>query len=249
MTELSRSQIDRLGERLREGNGISAEDRIRLDEYRRSLTAFSHTITERLQHLLDRPITERPGKTTPSIIAKLKRQQIALSRMQDMAGGRIVVADLLAQDGAIRKVLETFPEARLVDRREKPIVGYHAVHFVIRQQAQSYELQIRTEAQQRWAQLSEKFADLVGFEIKYGDGPEELQDRLISSGRIIYLIENIKKNYHSWLQLDEASPEGVDYADDFGRDKILAEIAEADCELELEFSELEAIIQHLQRDS
>jgi GTP pyrophosphokinase len=243
MSELSRAQVDRLGERLRAGDSISSEDRVLLDEYRRSLASYSHTVTQRLQHLLDLPITERPGKTTPSIIAKLKRQPTALSRMQDMAGGRVVVGDLRSQDSAISEVRENFQKARFVDRRESPMVGYHAAHFVIREDAQSYELQIRTEAQQRWAQLSEKLADLVGFGIKYGDGPEELEAHLISSGRIIYLIEKIKQGYEEMLELDHDAL----LESELDRNEMLAEIAEADEELEFQFTELERIIAHLER--
>lgn len=159
-----------------------------------------------------------------------------------MAGGRVVVEDLSAQDIAIGKVLGAFPNARLVDRRESPIVGYHAAHFVIRENARSFELQIRTEAQQRWAQLSEKFADLVGFQIKYGGGPEELARRLTSSGRIIYLTEKIKQNYRELLAVTP------DHEREFGRDQILAEIAASDTELEEEFSELDDIIRQLMQD-
>ncbi len=243
MSELSRAQVDRLGERLRVGDSISSDDRILLDRYRRSLGSFSNAVTQRLQQLLQLPITERPGKTTQSIIAKLKRQTMPLSRMQDVAGGRVVVTDLDTQDSAINKVREAFPDARFIDRRESPIVGYHAAHFVIRENAQSYELQIRTQAQQRWAQLSEKFADLVGFEIKYGGGPEELEAQLTWSGRVIYLIERLKRGYQGFLQLDD---DGI-LDTEFGRNEALAQIAEEDLELEERFIELEQIIQRLER--
>ncbi|MDP9025389.1 MAG: hypothetical protein M3N13_08455 [Candidatus Eremiobacteraeota bacterium] len=97
---------------------------------------------------------------------------------------------------------------------------------------------------QRWAQLSEKFADLAGFEIKYGEGPEDLEARLISSGRIIYLIEQLKRLYHGILQ--SANP--VAHDPEFGRIEMLAKIEQADVELEAQFSELKLIIQHLERE-
>jgi ppGpp synthetase/RelA/SpoT-type nucleotidyltranferase len=247
MSELTRTLIDRLGERLRADNSITADDRILLDEYRRSLASFSNTITTRLQRLLDRPITERPGKTTPSIIAKLKRQPIALSRMQDVAGGRVVVDDLPSQDTASATVLEAFPEARLVDRRKSPIVGYHAVHFVIREGPRSYELQIRTEAQQRWAQLSEKFADLLGFEIKYGGGPEAFSRQLTATGGMIYSIERLKKSLSQLLELDEKVKTLPNYQSQIDREKIAADVAAADVNLQGGFSGLERVIELLKK--
>jgi hypothetical protein len=235
-----------LGERLRAADTILPDDRILLDHYRRSLASFSHAVTGRLQQLLKLPITERPGKTTPSILAKLKRQSTALSRMQDVAGGRVVVADLTAQDNAVKKVREAFPDARFVDRRVSPIIGYHAAHFVIREHSQSYELQIRTEAQQRWAQLSEKFADLVGFEIKYGGGPETLRNILILSGRLIYLNEWSRALSRELLRRDEIAPlESGAYTID--RNQILHSIADADAELEGSFSSLENTIELLKQ--
>ena len=42
----------------------------------------------------------------------------------------------------------------------------------------AYEVQIRTEIQHAWAQLSERLADSYGFELKYGGGPSDITDAL-----------------------------------------------------------------------
>jgi ppGpp synthetase/RelA/SpoT-type nucleotidyltranferase len=40
------------------------------------------------------------------------------------------------------------------------------------------EIQLRTELQHTWAELSEKLADAVGIDTKYGGGPSAIRERL-----------------------------------------------------------------------
>jgi ppGpp synthetase/RelA/SpoT-type nucleotidyltranferase len=244
---LTRRQIDELGERLRKSEEISGEDRRALDEYRRSLTDFSNRITDRLRLVLSASITERPGKTTPSIVAKLKRQPIALSAIRDIAGGRVIVDDLVAQDTAARRVSIAFPEGRMIDRRETPMHGYHAVHLVLREQARSYELQIRTRAQQRWAELSEKFADLVGFEIKYGGGPPDLQKLLATSGKIVFLSERVRRLATELLSVEDELVRTVPgYQRQAAPEELTRDAAAAEAALREELVSLEEMIEAIE---
>lgn len=145
------------------------------------------------------------------------------------------------------KVVAAFPESRLIDRRDNPVVGYHAVHVVIRDQAQSYELQIRTEAQQRWAQLSEKIADLVGFGIKYGDGPTELTKMLTSSGRLIYLREVSKRQRETIIDLDRQLLElDSQHIPEQSAEELRAEIAAENVALEEDFNAFKRLIDGLE---
>jgi hypothetical protein len=241
---LTRREIDELGDRLRHSEEISSQDRKLLNEYRRSLTVFSNRITERVRLALSASITERPGKTTPSIVAKLKRQPIALSAIRDIAGGRVIVDDLIAQDAAAGVIRIAFPEARVIDRREAPMHGYHAVHFVIREQSRSYELQIRTKAQQRWAELSEKFADLVGFEIKYGGGPPGLQKILANSGVIVYLAERVRRLGTELLLIEDQLAGTVPgFTRTTAPDEIIRDAAVAEKQLQGELASLERMIE------
>lgn len=50
------------------------------------------------------------------------------------------------------------------------IVRTDAGHFV--------EIQVRTELQQQWAEMSEKVSDLLGLEVKYGGGPSAVRRNL-----------------------------------------------------------------------
>jgi ppGpp synthetase/RelA/SpoT-type nucleotidyltranferase len=50
--------------------------------------------------------------------------------MQDIADCRIVVANIADQDRRVGQLMEMFPDARLIDRREVSSNSYRAVHIV-----------------------------------------------------------------------------------------------------------------------
>src|SRR6267154_2054387 len=95
-SNLSRSQIDRLGDRLRKGN-ISDEDLKLLDSYRRSFGGGYEHVVSQIRDQLNLEPTGRPAKSTTSIIDKLQRESIRLTKMQDIAGCRVTVDDISAQ--------------------------------------------------------------------------------------------------------------------------------------------------------
>lgn len=85
---VSKTQIDKLGERLRAGKQ-SSEDFLLLESYRQSFAkAFEATI-DLINKSLNLVATGRPSKSTPSILEKLRRESIRLSQIQDIAGCRI----------------------------------------------------------------------------------------------------------------------------------------------------------------
>jgi putative GTP pyrophosphokinase len=101
-----------------------------------------------------------------------------LSRMQDIAGCRIVVGDIRDQDRVVKLLLAALVGARVVDRRKKTSHGYRAVHIIATAQGKTVEIQVRTSLQDLWAQLSEKLADNIDPRIKYGGGDPDLQHTL-----------------------------------------------------------------------
>jgi hypothetical protein len=90
---LTKSQVDRLGERLKTGS-ISDVDLIALDEYRRSFGALYDRVVTAIRDNLGLLPTGRPAKSTTSIVEKLHRETIRLSQIQDIAGCRLLVSDL-----------------------------------------------------------------------------------------------------------------------------------------------------------
>lgn len=170
MAELSHTQIDRLGDRLRR-TSPSNSDLDAYADFRDSHQPALATVIQKLHELVpELPVTARL-KTPQATIEKLRRQTIRLSQIQDIAGCRLVLLGLREQDGAVAAITTALPDHELDDTREEPVHGYRSVHIiVIGSRQRRVEVQVRTEAQDLWAQLSEKFAETFGEEIKYGGG-------------------------------------------------------------------------------
>jgi len=149
---LSRSQIDRIGDRLRKRQ-LDPSTLTELDEYRRSFEPAYEEVVRRIQLKLGVTPTGRAGKSIPSIIEKLERESIRLSQMQDIAGCRIVCADIPEQDRVVAETESLFDDATIIDRRVRPSYGYRAVHVVVRISKFPVEIQVRTVIQHLWAEL------------------------------------------------------------------------------------------------
>jgi hypothetical protein len=81
----------------------------------------------------------------------------------------------------------------VADRRKTPSHGYRAVHFVVRLDGIPVEVQVRTELEHSWAQLSEKLADMVGPAVKYGGGPELLRSTLLDLSDLLGQMETLER--------------------------------------------------------
>jgi len=171
-SNLTKNQIDRLGDRLRSGD-ISDDDLRLLDGYRRSFSDAYEEVVGRIRDELGLEPTGRPAKSTTSIIDKLQRESIRLSQMQDIAGCRLTVDDISAQDEVVTQLKNLFRKLTIVDRRQHPSHGYRAVHVIVDDAGKFVEIQIRTSLQHLWAELSEKLSDVVDGAIKYGGGDED----------------------------------------------------------------------------
>lgn len=187
-SDLTKSQVDRLGDRLSTGD-ISDDDLRLLDDYRRSFTNAYEDVVWLIVHELKLEPTGRRAKTNASIIDKLRRESIRLSQMQDIAGCRIVVNDISAQDKVTARLTELFERTTVVDRRQHPSHGYRAVHVIVTNRDKLVEIQVRTVLQDRWAAFSERLSDEVDPSIKYGGGDEELISYLHEMSEVSINIE------------------------------------------------------------
>ena len=172
----SRRQIDRLGGRLRESRTV--EDEQLLADYRDSFLNAQLLVMYDMGRL---GIGEPDGgrlKRPESIIAKLRRDsRIRLSRMQDMAGCRLVTGSKTEQDETYARLQTDFDIYRAYDIRETPHSGYRAVHVVIRREDRFVEVQVRTRSQREWARLSE-LATAYDAAVKYGGGEDAVRQAL-----------------------------------------------------------------------
>lgn len=191
---ISKTQIDKLGDRLRVGS-ISEEDLRQLDEYRRSFSSAYAHVVDAVRHELGLESTGRPAKSTTAITDKLLRESIRLSQLQDIAGCRIVLPGIEEQNATVRSLQELFPDVLIVDRRDNPSHGYRAVHLVVKHGGSIVEIQVRTSLQHLWGELSEKMSDLFDPAIKYGGGNKSLLELLSRWSSVIDIEESLEQTF------------------------------------------------------
>lgn len=188
---MTKAQVNRLGDQLRRG-AIGERELRALEEYRRSFDPAHAEIVRLLRSEYELAPTTR-SKTSVSIIDKLRREKTRLSTIQDIAGCRIVTSGIAQQEEMLSQVLTVFPKAKIDDRRERPSHGYRAVHVIVEHVGKLVEIQIRTTLQDLWAQVSEKFADVIDHSIKYGGGPSDVRRVLDGSSHEIQELEFLEK--------------------------------------------------------
>ncbi len=189
--EISKTQIDRLGERLKKGKIEEADLRM-LDQYRRSFTPAYEIVVKAIREQLSLEPTGRPAKSTPSIVDKLKRESIRLTQIQDIGGCRLIAVDIADQEQVILTLKKLFENITIADRRENPSHGYRAVHVIVRCQEKLIEIQIRTALQHLWAELSEKYSDVLDPAIKYGGGDEKIRAFLTETTSSLIGLEGLE---------------------------------------------------------
>jgi putative GTP pyrophosphokinase len=183
----SRTQIDKLGERLKAGPTTEADLRL-LDEYRLTFAGAYQAVIDQIVALGLGP-TGRPAKSTKAIIEKLRRESIRLTQIQDIAGCRVIVETMTEQDSAVAALRLATPVSTVLDRRVRPSYGYRAVHVVAEVAGHPVEVQVRTRRQHVWAELSEKVADSFDPAIKYGGGPLAVRAALETFSDVIYRVD------------------------------------------------------------
>lgn len=195
---ISKSQIDRLGQRLIAPEPSTDDDLALLEAV---LIAYAGTVADARQMLdvlengkvRDVSITGR-AKTTQTTLEKLVRNKSRLSSIEDLAGVRIVADMTLSeQDALVDQVCALFGGAkccRVVDRRADPRAGYRAVHVVTKLDGMPLEIQVRTKCQDAWANLFEATADSFGRGIRYGEPATPMADAAIDA-KVADLVEAI----------------------------------------------------------
>lgn len=189
--EISKTQIDRLGDRLKQGNITEADLRL-LDLYRRSFTPAYEIVVGTIRRDLALEPTGRPAKSTTSISDKLRRESIRLTQIQDIAGCRLTVTDIAEQDSVVQSLNNLFDKTTIVDRRARPSHGYRAVHLIVNSLDKMIEIQVRTSLQHLWAELSEKLSDIVDPAVKYGAGDERVQAILTKESNEVIAMESLE---------------------------------------------------------
>lgn len=186
------AQLKSLGKRLRQDNYGEADLRL-LDELRAELDAvLLSTATATACCLAEIPaaIAGR-AKRTRSIIRKLCRpanQGMDLSRMEDLVGLRVVVPAAEFQQHAV-DLLSTVLNVRHVRDYRAETREYRAVHVIATDGPRLIEIQVRTIAQQLWANESECFGETV----KEGGGDGAIREYLCELASACYQIDQTRE--------------------------------------------------------
>lgn len=206
----TKSQIDRLGARLRQTARPAVEDLETLQSLRLEYDPYLVQVEQVLRAELGLAATSRL-KTVGTIVDKLKRDRTRLSTMQDIAGIRIVAGRglpsehvLAVQDRVVNSICELFPDRQVIDRRMRPSHGYRAVHIVVRLDDCPVEIQVRTHLQDIWAQLVESAADRLGRQIRYG-GPPSNPTEPVGRGTAAGLVVALMKQSALFARIEELS--------------------------------------------
>lgn len=192
MAQTSKTQIDRLGDRLKKEE-ITESDLRMLDEFRHSFYEGYEFVTTAIRKEPGLELTGRPAKSTSSISEKLQRESIRLTQIQDIAGCRLIVSGILEQERVVNLLAELFEEMAIVDRRASPSHGYRAVHVIVTRGEKPVEVQVRTSYQHVWAELSEKLSDIFDPTIKYGGGDESLKQLLAKWSGVVRKEEQLER--------------------------------------------------------
>ena len=192
ITSLSQKQINKSGKRFRDSIQEDNDYEI-LEQFKKSydeiLIKYSSEVSELLTSQNFNFVMAGRLKRTSSIIRKLQRPNnhgMDLTRMSDISGTRIIVQDLKTQNNIISKIKDNFNLDREYDYR-KSEQNYRSVHLVIKAVKNKYfEIQIRTLAQQTWADESEEF----GEHAKQGFYSDQVGEYLSMLSDIVYKIDN-----------------------------------------------------------
>lgn len=213
MVPLTTSQVDRLGERLRTSETISEEDLVALQTYRAEHEEAMVAVQRRIEEVLPGIDQTTRIETIGTLHDKLRRQPTKLSRIQDIAGVRIVQdMDLNEQDRLVGALERAFNGAKRVDRRARPMLGYRAVHVIVRIGRCNCEIQVRTVPQHLWAEISERLGDQWGRQIRYGGEPTQPRRKVGAVTRVRFwqLFVSLSDDIHGLEEIAANQNLGVD---------------------------------------
>lgn len=227
---LSGKQLQKLGKRLRAEAG--KEDLAVLNAYRRWFDPALLEAALQINHAFGRAETpyllSGRAKRSKSVIRKLVRSpNMDLGRMTDIVGLRIVVDDLDAQRRVERDLPHVLELERWADYRGEEHL-YRALHAHGRIDGRRFEVQVRTLAQQVWADESESFGEQAKegrtspvqgaylrelsrafFAIEQGQAPPPLETSIAHARRPIDLRLNSMRE--TFAQVAAPMPEGQDH--------------------------------------
>ena len=189
--EISQKQINKIGKKFRDSI-YDENDYIFLEDFKKSydqlLIDKTSNISEIINKELNNFVLVGRLKRTNSIIRKLQRKNnygMDLTRMSDIAGLRLIVNNMEDQNLVINIIKSQLSIEKIYDYRDSD-QNYRSVHLVSKVNDKFIEIQIRTVAQQTWADESEGF----GEHAKQGFYSEQVGEYLKILSNVVHKIDN-----------------------------------------------------------
>lgn len=206
MTTLSRSRVTRAGARLRDHRIGRArlpvreyvEERAIVEEYRARHAQPLTRVAANLRYYVEEAANGEPWsvgqrlKAMPTILDKLTRHpRMELARMHDIGGCRGILPSQDAVDHVVSRLRRRWElREKIWDYVASPKEdGYRAKHVVALKDGVLIEVQLRTAAQHRWAELVERFDRAHKLDIKAGRASVEIQDLFAEISELMRLQE------------------------------------------------------------
>lgn len=202
----SKTRVNRAGDALRSGNPTSDDLRV-FEEWRLAhrhvLNTFQALIRNRIKKEGVNAIVAQRHKRKSTIIDKLNRYpRMQLSRMDDVAGCRIILDDINSiyslrgsmHKARVRHILKNGEDKYDYIKRPKHS-GYRGIHDIYSYIPQSYkseiykglliEIQYRTKIQHSWATTVEIIGNITENDPKFNRGDEKYMRIMALSSEIL----------------------------------------------------------------
>lgn len=185
----SNKSIDRAGTLLRDwwraAGDIGGDDQPILDafnllgSFREGFAAPLNKVTMGVRSMVGTVgapvvVSQRLKRVVTTLDKLDRKQNMKLTRMQDVGGCRAILPNQDVVHGVIKRMERSKWTIKSLDDYAvdpKP-TGYRAVHVVVVREEHMIEVQLRTERQHLWASTVERFSARPGFEwLKDGNGP------------------------------------------------------------------------------
>ena len=214
---VSKKELNRISKRIVE-NTDTIEDLQKLSDFRAEHSKIIKSFVWSLRSIINnkkiklsnrnRIIISQRLKRLPSIIGKLKRfPELRLSRMQDLAGARIILPNIKDTEEVANylknKVYKQKDKNKFLFVREKNYIlepkedGYRSIHQIFKYQGKKesqlegyqIELQIRTRLQHQWATSVEIIDSIKQQSLKTGGGDAYYREFFKLSSKLMEYIE------------------------------------------------------------
>jgi ppGpp synthetase/RelA/SpoT-type nucleotidyltranferase len=157
---------------------------------------------------VEQPEVTQRLKRFATIVDKLRRQSaMALSRMEDIGGVRVIVPTQDQVDAIVRD-LQSQPRWKI--RRTREYVegrdpgpksdGYRAIHVIVVKDGCYIEVQLRTPRQDAWAQSVEQDTRRLGQGLKFGAGPDDLREYYVMVSELLAMRERHEEPSSAFME-------------------------------------------------